>query len=170
MNNRPRYKKRPRYVKTDRGDFLVCVPDPTSEWGFYLADTDQSWDGGFGIAADWEFVHAGDVPRSDRKRLGPLYWYARNPNSKVQYGEDFKKITAPRPQTRKEKIMENPLQIKANTINMFLTIQHILADMFVDCDELMEYISQNWELDEITPALGCKACPLGQTGPTKVRR
>ena len=59
------------YVVTTDGTILVQVADPTSRWGFYLADDDQTWDGGLGAAAEWELI-ADDDPRitdDDRERL-----------------------------------------------------------------------------------------------------
>lgn len=35
------------YVVTNIGDILVQVMDATSKFGFYLADDDQTWDGGW---------------------------------------------------------------------------------------------------------------------------
>lgn len=60
------------YVLTSDGLILLQIPDPDSRWGFYLCDDDQSWDGGFGIASQWELL-ADDDPRitpDDRERLG----------------------------------------------------------------------------------------------------
>jgi hypothetical protein len=60
------------YVITEDGTILVQVPDPDSRWGFYLSDDDQSWDGGFGVASEWEPI-SDDDPRigdDDRERLG----------------------------------------------------------------------------------------------------
>lgn len=59
------------YVLTDDGLILVQVPDPDSRWGFYLADDDQSWDGGFGIAGKWELLSADDprISADDHERL-----------------------------------------------------------------------------------------------------
>jgi hypothetical protein len=60
------------YVITETGKVLVQVPDTDSRWGFYLADDDQTWDGGFGVASEWDAI-ADDDPRitdDDRERLG----------------------------------------------------------------------------------------------------
>jgi hypothetical protein len=62
------------FVITDCGTILIQRPDPSSRWGFYLADEDQAWDGGFGVASEWELL-AEDDPRitdADRERLGWL--------------------------------------------------------------------------------------------------
>ncbi len=48
------------YVLTSDGQVLVQVPDIDSKWGFYLTDDEQSWDGGFGIASDWEAIPEDD--------------------------------------------------------------------------------------------------------------
>jgi hypothetical protein len=60
------------FVRTDSGDYFVQVPDPDSRWGFYLADDDQTWDGGFGIASSWEAVKEEDLPADVRERFGSL--------------------------------------------------------------------------------------------------
>lgn len=67
------------YVITDRGAVLVQVPDPSSRWGYFLADDDRTWDGGFGVASKWELV-PDDDPRirdEDRERLGWMVDWAR---------------------------------------------------------------------------------------------
>ena len=38
------------YVETDTGEILVQLP-ADNQWGFLLADDDQTWDGGFGCGA-----------------------------------------------------------------------------------------------------------------------
>jgi hypothetical protein len=56
----------------------VQVPDPDSRWGFYLADEDGSWNGGFGATVsgpqtgggEWELVPEAKVPARVRERLG----------------------------------------------------------------------------------------------------
>ena len=58
------------YVRTSGGKVLVQVPDPDSRWGFYLADEDSSWDGGHGIATEWEAVPEAQVSSVDKERLG----------------------------------------------------------------------------------------------------
>lgn len=61
------------YVLTDLGQILVQLP-AENQWGFVLADDDQTWPGGFGIARGWELL-AGDDPRiteADRERLSWL--------------------------------------------------------------------------------------------------
>lgn len=60
------------YVITESDLVLVQIPDETSRWGFYLADGDQSWDGGFDIASGWEMVEDDDprISDGDRERLG----------------------------------------------------------------------------------------------------
>lgn len=59
------------YVRTNRGTYLVQLPDD-STFGFSLLSDDQSWPGGFGIAIAWEAVSADDVPADVRERLGFL--------------------------------------------------------------------------------------------------
>lgn len=68
------------YVITDDGTVLVQVPDPGSRWGFSLADDDQSWDGGVGIASEWELVKDDDprITEEDRERLGWILQEARD--------------------------------------------------------------------------------------------
>lgn len=61
------------YVLTDKGDIYLQVPDPSQRWGFYLADDEQSWDGGVGIAKDWE-VLAEDDPRITPEIADRLSW------------------------------------------------------------------------------------------------
>ena len=59
------------YVKTNDGldGLFVQIPDPSSQWGFYLASDDQTWDGGFGIAESWEPVKTEEVPEQIREKL-----------------------------------------------------------------------------------------------------
>ena len=61
-----------QYVLTNKGEYLAQVEDVESPWGFYLADEEQSWPGGFGIAASWKIIHPEKVPSRVRKRLGWL--------------------------------------------------------------------------------------------------
>jgi len=56
------------YVRTTDGKYLVQVSDANA-WGFVLADDDQSWPGGFGVAASWEAVPSNCVPADVRERL-----------------------------------------------------------------------------------------------------
>lgn len=67
------------YVITEDGTILVQVPNPDSRWGFYLADEDQSWDGGFGIASSWDLIPDDDPRVTDeiRDRLGWILDEAR---------------------------------------------------------------------------------------------
>jgi hypothetical protein len=60
------------YVVTAQGEILVQVADPDSRWGFYLADDDQSWDGGIGAASEWEIVPDDDprITPEIREQLG----------------------------------------------------------------------------------------------------
>lgn len=59
------------YVRTNTGKVLVQIPDPESHWGFYLADEEQSWDGGLGITASaWEVISESEVSEEDKERLG----------------------------------------------------------------------------------------------------
>lgn len=57
------------YVITKDCRYFLQIPDPTSRWGFYLCDDDQSWDGGFGAASEWTAVKASEVPSEIRERL-----------------------------------------------------------------------------------------------------
>lgn len=61
------------YVVTEKGEILVQIPNPESRWGFYLADEDQSWDGGFGIASEWHLI-ADDDPRITEEIREQLGW------------------------------------------------------------------------------------------------
>jgi hypothetical protein len=63
---------RPTFVRTESGSLLVQVSDPKSRWGFYLADEDDSWDGGFGIAQQWVGIPDRDVSAEEWRRLGYL--------------------------------------------------------------------------------------------------
>jgi hypothetical protein len=63
---------KPVYVRTEDGRYLVQVPDPDSQFGFYLADEDQTWGGGFGIARRWWVVPENRVPKRVKERLGWL--------------------------------------------------------------------------------------------------
>lgn len=67
------------YVITDRGAVLVQVPDPSSRWGFCLADDDRAWAGGIGVASKWELVRDDDprIRAEDRERLGWMVDWAR---------------------------------------------------------------------------------------------
>lgn len=59
------------YVRTNKGEILVQIPDPQSRWGFYLADEEQTWDGGFGILASAFFsISEKKVSKKDKERLG----------------------------------------------------------------------------------------------------
>lgn len=65
MNNRKTFV-------TDGERFLVQLPDD-NQWGFVLADEDQTWPGGFGSGmAKWHAVRAESVPEEARERLGWL--------------------------------------------------------------------------------------------------
>lgn len=59
------------FVVTDKGTVLVQVEDAASEFGFYLADDDQTWPGGFGVATRWESVSESDprITADDHDRL-----------------------------------------------------------------------------------------------------
>lgn len=62
------------YVLTDTGEILVQLPDESMEHGFCLADDDQTWDGGLGVAQTWDLL-TDDDPRisdDDRERMGFL--------------------------------------------------------------------------------------------------
>jgi hypothetical protein len=68
------------YVLTADGTVLVQVPNPNSRWGFYLADDDQSWDGGLGVASEWERIEDDDprITEEDRERLEMILEEARS--------------------------------------------------------------------------------------------
>lgn len=54
------------FVITERGDVLVQIEDPSSQWGFQLASDDMTWDGGFGSGAGtWQVVDYHDPRISD---------------------------------------------------------------------------------------------------------
>jgi hypothetical protein len=59
------------YVLTDDGSILAQIPDESNRWGFYLADDDQTWDGGIGVASSWEPLADDDarITDDDRERL-----------------------------------------------------------------------------------------------------
>ena len=70
------------YVRSGR-TYLVQVPDPSSRWGFYLADEDSSWDGGFGAPTashgEWDLVEdESTVPARVKARLGWILDEARD--------------------------------------------------------------------------------------------
>jgi len=50
------------YVRNNRGKFFLQIPDPSSRWGFHLADGDQTWDGGIGAGSGWTIVTLDTVP------------------------------------------------------------------------------------------------------------
>lgn len=58
------------YVITNSGLVLVQLPDD-NQHGFVLADEDQTWNGGFGVADEWELVPDDDarISDEDRRRL-----------------------------------------------------------------------------------------------------
>jgi len=56
------------YVLTSDGRVLVQIPT-RNPWGFSLADEDQTWPGGVGIAESWTTVSASIVSKEDRDRL-----------------------------------------------------------------------------------------------------
>lgn len=66
--------KNAMYVKCLRsGKVLVQLDDdnPYNEFGFVLADDDQTWDGGMGSGMkQWEAVPESEVSEEDRERLG----------------------------------------------------------------------------------------------------
>lgn len=60
------------YVTDGRGNYLVQL-SADNQFGFVLADDDQTWPGGFGAGfAQWHAVDADAVPPEDRERLGWL--------------------------------------------------------------------------------------------------
>ncbi len=58
------------YVLTDRGDILLQLPVDNA-CGFVLADENQLWPGGVGIACKWEALEDNDarITPEMRKRL-----------------------------------------------------------------------------------------------------
>lgn len=56
------------FVRTNQGSYLVQLP-AENQWGFVLADDEQTWPGGHGVAQSWEAVRPEEVPAEDRKRL-----------------------------------------------------------------------------------------------------
>lgn len=61
------------YVLTDKGDVLV-QRRASNEWGFELADDDQAWPGGFGVAETWTLLPDSDphITPEIEERLGFL--------------------------------------------------------------------------------------------------
>lgn len=59
------------YVITEDGSILLQIPCESSRWGFYLCDEDESWDGGLGVASDWEALKFDDprITPEDHERL-----------------------------------------------------------------------------------------------------
>lgn len=59
------------YVLTDEGEVLIQVPDENTQWGFYLTDGDQSWDGGVGVSEGWEALKRNDrrITEDERAKL-----------------------------------------------------------------------------------------------------
>jgi hypothetical protein len=54
---------------TDGERFLVQIP-AENEFGFSLADDDQTWPGGLGSGmTSWQCVDPDEVPQADRERL-----------------------------------------------------------------------------------------------------
>lgn len=72
-------KIRTGYVMTEDGTIFAQIPDPDSRWGFYLADADQTWDGGLGLSGEWEAIEDDDarITEADRERLQSLIDAAR---------------------------------------------------------------------------------------------
>jgi hypothetical protein len=68
------------YVITEDGMVLAQLPS-RNRWGFILADDDQSWPGGFGIASEWEPIDDNDsrIDDATRDRLQCLIDEARTP-------------------------------------------------------------------------------------------
>ena len=60
------------YVLTDGGTILVQLP-ADNDWGFVLADDEQSWPGGFGIATEWALL-TNDDPRITNAIRDALGW------------------------------------------------------------------------------------------------
>lgn len=58
------------YVITEDDIILLQLP-ADNQWGFVLADDDQSWPGGFGIASRWEAIDDDDprISTGDRDYL-----------------------------------------------------------------------------------------------------
>lgn len=60
------------YVTDGRGNYLVQLL-ADNEFGFVLADDDQTWPGGFGSGmSQWHACDAAEVPAEDQERLGWL--------------------------------------------------------------------------------------------------
>jgi len=60
-----------KYVRTDSGDYLLQVESEIlfPKWKFALCDEEMAWEGGFGIANEWEVVSANEVPQDIRRKL-----------------------------------------------------------------------------------------------------
>jgi hypothetical protein len=58
-----------KYVRTDSGDYLLQVESEIlfPKWKFALCDEEMAWEGGFGIANEWEVVD--EVPQDIRRKL-----------------------------------------------------------------------------------------------------
>lgn len=54
------------FVLTNRNEILVQIEDEKSEFGFYLADEEMSYDGGFGSGATtWQVIEKDDPRITD---------------------------------------------------------------------------------------------------------
>lgn len=79
------------WVITEGGTILVQVPDATSEWGFYLADDEQTWDGGFGVAGEWVPIPRDDprITQEDRDAMEWMLPLAKGTRQTVEFRNDF---------------------------------------------------------------------------------
>jgi len=61
-----------KYVRTEDGLYLLQVENEVlfPRWGFALCDSEQSWEGGFGIATEWSEVSESELPEDIRRELG----------------------------------------------------------------------------------------------------
>lgn len=61
------------YVVTQDGTVYVQLP-ADNQWGFVIADDDQTWEGGFGLNGSWELAAENDprITDEDRERLSWL--------------------------------------------------------------------------------------------------
>ena len=53
------------FVITEKNQIFVQIPED-NQWGFCLADDDQSWPGGLGIAKKWTAIDPDDPRISER--------------------------------------------------------------------------------------------------------
>ena len=60
-----------KYVRTKDGLYLLQVESEIlfPKWKFALCDEEMAWEGGFGIANEWEVVSSDEVPEDIRRKL-----------------------------------------------------------------------------------------------------